>query len=50
MDILFVSISLILAICYWIREAQHDNEVKQAFNEGYKKGLYTNVIRVSKEA
>lgn len=32
---------------YIIREAEHEEELEAAFNEGYKKGLYTAVVKAS---
>ncbi len=30
-----------------IREAEHEEELEAAFNEGYKRGLYTAVVNAS---
>lgn len=37
---------LVVAI-YMIREAEHEEELEAAFQEGYKRGLYTAVVKAS---
>lgn len=49
MDILFCIISLVLAVCYWIREQEHEKELQKSYEKGYKKGLYENVVKFSKD-
>lgn len=49
MDILFIVVSLILAICYWMREQEHKQELQDSYEKGYKKGLYENVVKFSED-
>lgn len=49
MDILFCIVSLILVIGYWVREQEHEQELKDSYEKGYKKGLYENVVKFSKD-
>jgi hypothetical protein len=50
-DIFVVGLGAIVStVLLLVREVEHEKELKQAFEDGYKKGLYTNVVRVSEEA
>lgn len=47
MDILFIIVSLILAICYWVREQEHKKELQDSYEKGYNDGLCEQVVKMS---
>lgn len=49
MDIVMCIFSVAIVACYMAREKEHEQELKDSYEEGYKAGLYENVVKMSSE-